>query len=161
MESKIVGTQRYIPYHVLITKWLPFVRGPPPFYLASRIRDVFIALLMNNDVNIEVVSESQNIIYKRVGTVPYLQKSTISSMLPFYYSVETYQYISVADPVCLSRIRFFLSRIQCGQDPSKNLSFFEPKKLFLSSRKNDLVRSLDPDPDFFHSGFRDPKITGS
>jgi hypothetical protein len=74
MESKVVDTQRYIPYHVLITKWLPSVRGPPPFYLASRIRDVFIALLMNNDVNIGVFSDYryQYHLQKRIVYVVFL-----------------------------------------------------------------------------------------
>ncbi len=54
-----------------------------------------------------------------------------------------------------SRNRIFLSRIQGQKYPgsaSKNLGFFDPKKLFLSSRKNYLgcsSRILIPDPDFF------------
>ncbi len=58
--------------------------------------------------------------------------------------------ISVADPGCLSRIRRSrVIKIPGSGSASKNLNNFEPKKLFLSSRKYDPgMFFLDPDLDF-------------
>jgi hypothetical protein len=75
---------------------------------------------------------------------------------------------SVADPGCLSRIRFFPSRIL---DPNfsipvpgsayKNLSILTPKNGFYALGNMIGLFIPDPDPNFTHPGSRGQKGTGS
>ncbi len=84
---------------------------------------------------------------------------TLSLLLPIFLwpsRIGRYKnsndFCSVADPGCLSRIRIFFrpgSRIQVQKDSQirsgiKEFKYFNPKKMFLSSRKYRMFRDVHP-----------------